>query len=477
MAAVAGDARAAQLRQVRAGLTAPLRVAIAGRLKAGKSTLVNALLGREIAETDVGECTKVVTAFRYGFPERIVIQPREGPCREVPLTPHGRVPERLGVDPATTSSVTVWLSHEALRELVVYDTPGLASAHEYYSKVTQEHLAIDSSSRSAITHADALVFVINESPRQGDLEALSRFRDLFGGIHASAANAVGVLGRADTLAALEPDPLAAVAELASRQRAALGSSVSTVIPVSGLWAQSARTGALTEVDAHHLGQLAALPADQRSGLLLTAGRFTRQDAPVNAAERERLLGLLGLPGVRRCLDWVARGECTAVALAARLERESGIEALDRIVLHGFQQNSDVLKADWALRSLERIGAGDDREGAALRDEVEALRLQPEMRRLDEVRVLHRLAIGEVVLPDPLRVEVERMATAKSLGQRLGAPPGATKAALLAAAGAGAARWAVFAQDRPRTSPAQERVARVMYRSYAAIREQLSRELQ
>src|SRR5690606_18296035 len=42
-------------------LDGPLVVAIAGRVKAGKSTLLNALVGRAVAATDAGECTRVVT--------------------------------------------------------------------------------------------------------------------------------------------------------------------------------------------------------------------------------------------------------------------------------------------------------------------------------------------------------------------------------------------------------------------------------
>ena len=45
---------AGSLRQHLERLDAPLRVAIAGKIKAGKSTLLNALLGEEIAPTDAG---------------------------------------------------------------------------------------------------------------------------------------------------------------------------------------------------------------------------------------------------------------------------------------------------------------------------------------------------------------------------------------------------------------------------------------
>ena len=60
-----------QVFDVRRRLSEPLRVAIAGRLKSGKSTLVNALIGRRVAPTEVGECTRIVTQFRYGTADRV----------------------------------------------------------------------------------------------------------------------------------------------------------------------------------------------------------------------------------------------------------------------------------------------------------------------------------------------------------------------------------------------------------------------
>ena len=47
-----------RLVAVRDRLDEPLRVAIAGRVKAGKSTLLNALVGERLAPTDAGECTR-----------------------------------------------------------------------------------------------------------------------------------------------------------------------------------------------------------------------------------------------------------------------------------------------------------------------------------------------------------------------------------------------------------------------------------
>ena len=51
----------------------PLRVAIAGKVKAGKSTLLNALVGDELAPTDAGECTKPVSYTHLTLPTKRIV--------------------------------------------------------------------------------------------------------------------------------------------------------------------------------------------------------------------------------------------------------------------------------------------------------------------------------------------------------------------------------------------------------------------
>src|SRR6185503_1868226 len=76
----------AVLAAERARLDEPLRVAIAGKVKAGKSTLLNALVGEELAPTDAGECTKIVTWYRDGITYRVMLHPRDGEARQVPFS-------------------------------------------------------------------------------------------------------------------------------------------------------------------------------------------------------------------------------------------------------------------------------------------------------------------------------------------------------------------------------------------------------
>ena len=77
-------------------LDQPLRVAVAGRVKAGKSTLLNALVGERLAPTDAGECTRIVTWYQDGHTYQVsahldrqraaaaAVHPRGRPARHRP---------------------------------------------------------------------------------------------------------------------------------------------------------------------------------------------------------------------------------------------------------------------------------------------------------------------------------------------------------------------------------------------------------
>src|SRR5690606_37036291 len=119
-----------RVTEIRTGLAEPLRIAVAGRVKAGKSTLVNALLRQRVAPTDVGECTRLVSWYRYGVPERLEIVRRDGQRETRPLQPDGSLPSTLGLAVADVERLDVYLSIDDLQRLTIIDTPGLQSASD-----------------------------------------------------------------------------------------------------------------------------------------------------------------------------------------------------------------------------------------------------------------------------------------------------------------------------------------------------------
>ena len=81
-----GDAAAVEtIDGLSTRLAEPLRVAVAGIVKAGKSTLLNAILGEQIAPTDAGECTRIVTWYRHGVSYRVFAHGYDGGILELPF--------------------------------------------------------------------------------------------------------------------------------------------------------------------------------------------------------------------------------------------------------------------------------------------------------------------------------------------------------------------------------------------------------
>ena len=74
------DALRTRLREQR------LRILVAGEAKRGKSTLVNALLGREILPAGVTPLTALATTVRYGTAEHVTAAFPEGRVDEFPVS-------------------------------------------------------------------------------------------------------------------------------------------------------------------------------------------------------------------------------------------------------------------------------------------------------------------------------------------------------------------------------------------------------
>ena len=176
---VAGPGRS-MVQKVRDKLQTPLTVTVAGGVSSGKSTLVNALLGQRIAAVDAGECTRVVSEFRFGVHERAEVVGVDGSVSVISLD-RGRMPEHLGRPVEEIERVVVHLSNALLQQLAVVDTPGLNTVTDSNETTSARFLGIagraGEQTATAVGRADALVFLLPVL-RQADAEVLRGFATL-----------------------------------------------------------------------------------------------------------------------------------------------------------------------------------------------------------------------------------------------------------------------------------------------------------
>lgn len=449
----------ARVADLRTALAEPLRVAVAGRVKAGKSTLVNALLRQRVAPTDVGECTRLVTWYRFGVPERLEIVLRSGARERRALRADGSLPPELGVDLLEVDHLEVYLSIDDLRSLTIIDTPGLQSANDDHSRRTRELLAIDEASRRGVTAADVLVLVMALEPRQGDVDTLAAFDAQFTGLHRNALNAVGVLSRIDHLGVGPSEVEDRAEEIAARFSDHHRLSLAAVVPVNGLLAEATRCGVLTERDEAVLGAIQALPAAHRRLLLLSADRFVEMDVPVPRADRARLLGVLDLFGVERSLELIDQHGRGGAALERHLRATSRIDRLADEVFDHFGRRADAVKVGGVVAGLGRLGGSDPDDRARITGALEELALDPDLLVVQLVRAAQRVGAGEVHLPADLAADL--LATVDGRIGPAGAEPVIDDSSVDVAIAA-IGRWRRFANDG-RAGPAEREVADVVIR--------------
>lgn len=216
-------------------------IAIVGQMRVGKSTLLNALIGRKLAPTGVTETTATINWFRYGTGDlcnKFRVHWKDGSTEDRPLA---QVSDWIGQqeNAEKTRALDFFADSEFLKIVNIIDTPGTRSVLEHHEEATQGLLAekLEKETFEYGGRADAVVYVINPVGRAADQDLLQLFGDRTRLTGASPYNSIAVVQKWEHL---EPDPRAEVEKKCDRLRVQLQSQVAEVIPASGLLANLAR---------------------------------------------------------------------------------------------------------------------------------------------------------------------------------------------------------------------------------------------
>lgn len=357
----------AELETLAGQVNKPCVVAVVGRVKAGKSTFVNALLGADLAKVGTTETTATINYFSYGEPQ--------DPAR--PVRCHWRgggyedqdrafLDSLQGNDEATLrraegiSHLEYFVPAPLLQQVTLVDTPGTGAVVDEHQQRTAEYLRLESQLRDRhdqetqqhAARADAVIYLIGEVARTDDRSLIEAFGQQTSG-QSRALNAVGVLAKIDK----HPAILERRQALAEKIAAQLTESLNTVVPVS-----AGIERALADLTANDQARLRRwiellrkVPPEKLDKLLADEGMFWDVVCPLSDAERQELYdGVIPWAVFTAIARIAADPQAGAPAVARELSEIAGFARLREVLDRHFFRRSRFLVCHRILSDARRL---------------------------------------------------------------------------------------------------------------------------
>jgi hypothetical protein len=358
---------AAQMAHLAEQVHHPCVVAVVGRVKAGKSTFINALLGQDLAKVGTTETTATINYFRYGQanPDR----PVRCYWRGAQVTEEDRafLDSLQGNDVETLrraegiDHLEYHLLNRYLEHITLVDTPGTQAVVGEHQNTLAEFMHLsgqlrerhDQETQQLASQADAVLYLIGETARTADRDFLEEFRQVTQG-RSRSFNAVGVMAKID----LNPEVMDRRDELAAKIASQLQDSLNTVIPVSaGIRRALDR---LLEYEQQGLVRLMEalrrIPPDKVKKLLADARLYLRSDpnVPVTPAERQTLKGEMPWMVFKTIAEVAAYPNLDVAAVVERLDRIAGFDRLKAVLERHFFKRSHLLRGYRTVNDARRV---------------------------------------------------------------------------------------------------------------------------
>lgn len=348
-------------------LDTPLRVAVVGIMKAGKSTFMNALMGANILYTGDLETTYTVSWFQYGDKPAITVHFRNGEKINVPFEDlkkwSVREYEKENPKINEVKYLIIYYPSEVLKKIEFIDTPGLNSVYGTDAQNTMDFLALKGSEDTLYeaSNADAIIYAFNRTISEFDKDILDNFHKN-GSAASSPINSIGILTKVDVGGVWDIfsgiTPVEAALEISSTvmKNTNVKRLLFSVFPVCAKVSEG--YSQLNEKDWEILINISKIDHNVLVDLLFDAKIFAEcveeeYEQIGNSVSRKRLINLIGQYGIleisKQLRSGVKREEICNV-----LRNKCGIQSVEEILINHFGNRTFLIKTQYILNNIRSV---------------------------------------------------------------------------------------------------------------------------
>ena len=348
----------------------PCELAVVGRVKAGKSSFLNALLGEELAMVGEKETTATINFFKYGSPKdeehpvRVVWEDgsEEWQTRAFLDSLQGNTKEVL--DKASKiDHLEYFVKNPILNNVTLVDTPGTGSIVDEHEDRTNDYLYADKEqlrkkhneqSINLKNRADAVIVITERVPTNETSTLVSNLS-----MDTSAFNALGVMTKIDSEFNVSLEDWN---RRSSQYAEMLKNQLNTIIPISASIYKTVKklepTGRLREIK----DSLKNIPSDEFEEVCSSKDNFLG-----NAADLNEYFNSYGVSYEQRCHlvedinTWMTFYTIAKVLHCMPYEdaveyliNYSGMERMKEVIERQFLNRSRIIRCAKIVRDMHAI---------------------------------------------------------------------------------------------------------------------------